>query len=176
MDHIDRCIVDILQQNARTPVKVIASQVSLSSPAVCARIERLEQKGILTGYQAQVSGTAVGYTVKAFINLAVEPEQKTAFYSFITNCRNVVECNTVTGDYSMLIEVWFHNTQELDVFVSSLQQYGRTRTQVVFSTNVEHRGILLAMEDDAAAGSGHRRKSRKVSAPSEAPQETFEAE
>ena len=38
MDHIDRCIVDILQHNARLPVKEIASRVSLSSPAVCARI------------------------------------------------------------------------------------------------------------------------------------------
>ena len=43
MDHIDRCIVDILQHNARLPVKEIASRVSLSSPAVCARIERLEK-------------------------------------------------------------------------------------------------------------------------------------
>ena len=43
MDHIDRCIVDILQHNARLPVKEIASRVSLSSPAVCAHIERLEK-------------------------------------------------------------------------------------------------------------------------------------
>ena len=47
MDHIDRCIVDILQHNARLPVKEIASRVSLSSPAVCARIERLEKSGVL---------------------------------------------------------------------------------------------------------------------------------
>ena len=46
MDHIDRCIVDILQHNARLPVKEIASRVSLSSPAVCARIERLEKCGL----------------------------------------------------------------------------------------------------------------------------------
>ena len=50
MDHIDRCIVDILQHNARLPVKEIASRVSLSSPAVCARIERLEKSGVLAGY------------------------------------------------------------------------------------------------------------------------------
>ena len=48
MDHIDRCIVDILQHNARLPVKEIASRVSLSSPAVCARIERLEKSGVAT--------------------------------------------------------------------------------------------------------------------------------
>ena len=55
MDHIDRCIVDILQHNARLPVKEIASRVSLSSPAVCARIERLEKSGVLAGYQAMIN-------------------------------------------------------------------------------------------------------------------------
>ena len=45
MDNIDRKILTILQQNARTPLKVIAEQVFLSSPAVSARIERLESAG-----------------------------------------------------------------------------------------------------------------------------------
>ena len=83
MDHIDRCIVDILQHNARLPVKEIASRVSLSSPAVCARIERLEKSGVLAGYQAMINVTAIGYLVKAFINLEVEPDQKPAFYPYI---------------------------------------------------------------------------------------------
>ena len=46
MDTIDRKILTILQQNARTPLKVIAEQVFLSSPAVSARIERLERRAI----------------------------------------------------------------------------------------------------------------------------------
>ena len=44
----------------------------------------------------------------------------------------MVECNCVTGDYSMLIEVLFGTTQELDQFINHLQQFGRTRTQIVF--------------------------------------------
>lgn len=144
MDHIDRHIIDILQTNARTPVKDIARQVSLSSPAVCARIDRLEKSGILTGYQAQISITAAGYLVKAFINLEVEPEQKPEFYPYIASCRNVIECNCVTGDYSMLIQACFHTTQELDQFVGYLQRFGRTNTQIVFSTAIEHRGLPLS--------------------------------
>ena len=41
----------------------------------------------------------------------------------------------------MLIEVLFGTTQELDQFINHLQQFGRTRTQIVFSTPVEHRGV-----------------------------------
>ena len=58
------------------PLKTIASQVFLSSPAVSARIERLEQAGIITGYTAKVNPAELGYHIKAFINLEVNPGQK----------------------------------------------------------------------------------------------------
>ena len=141
MDNIDRKILTILQQNARTPLKVIAEQVFLSSPAVSARIERLEAAGYILGYQAQLSCAAMGYQIKAFINLEIEPSQKPEFYPYIEGCPNVMECDCVTGDYSMFIKVCFHTTQELDQFINQLHRFGRTRTQIVFSTPVEHRGI-----------------------------------
>ena len=141
MDNIDRKILTILQQNARTPLKVIAEQVFLSSPAVSARIERLEAAGYILGYQAQLSCAAMGYQIKAFINLEIEPSQKPEFYPYIEGCPNVMECDCVTGDYSMFIKVCFHTTQELDQFINQLHRFGRTGTQIVFSTPVEHRGI-----------------------------------
>ena len=148
MDNIDRKILTILQENARTPLKVIAEQVFLSSPAVSARIERLEASGMIMGYQAQLSAAQMGYQIKAFISLEVEPRQKPEFYPYIDSCPNVMECNCVTGDYSMLLKVCFSTTQELDHFIDQLQSFGRTRTQIVFSTPVEHRGIPV-MEEEA---------------------------
>ena len=120
MDHNDRRILNILQKNARTPLKEIAEQVFLSSPAVSARIARLENSGVLTGYQAQVDAPRLGYMVKAFINLDMDPSRKPEFYPYIESCPNVVECCCVTGDYSMLIEVLFGTTQELDQFINHL--------------------------------------------------------
>ena len=42
-----------------------------------------------------------------------------------------------------ILEVVFHTTSELDQFIGQLQHFGRTKTQIVFSTSVEHRGIPL---------------------------------
>ena len=83
LDNIDRKIIEMLQKNARTPVKEIAKEVFLSSPAVSARIEHLEKTGLITGYHAQVNPVFLGYHIKAFINLEVEPYQKKDFYPFI---------------------------------------------------------------------------------------------
>ena len=148
MDRIDRKIIDILQTNARAPLKEIADRVFLSSPAVSSRIGKLEKDGVLTGYQAQVSPLKLGQLVKAFINLDMDPQRKPEFYPYIQSCPHVVECNCVTGDYSMLIDVLFGTTQELDQFINHLQQFGRTRTQIVFSTPVEHRGVPVAEPEE----------------------------
>ena len=142
-DHIDKKIIGMLQENARTPIKEIAKEVYLSSPAVSARTSRLEKEGILKGFHAEVNYEAFGYGIKAFINLSVEPYQKKEFYPFIQSVPNVIECNCVTGDYSMLIEVAYQSTVELDHFINVLQRFGHTKTLIVFSTSVEHRDIVF---------------------------------
>ena len=123
------------------------------TPAAQSAREELEQaQKFLSGYPeltAQLSAAAMGYQIKAFISLEVEPRQKPEFYPYIEKCPNVMECNCVTGDYSMLLKVCFHTTQELDQFINQLDQFGRTRTQIVFSTPVEHRGIPAALSVEA---------------------------
>ena len=44
MDKIDKKLITLLQNNARMPLKALAENVFLSSPAVSARIERLEKE------------------------------------------------------------------------------------------------------------------------------------
>ena len=147
MDRIDKKIITLLQKNARMPLKALAEQVFLSSPAVSARIERLEKEEIIEGYEVKINQIKLGYHITAFINLEVAPVQKPDFYPFIKSCPNVVECNCVTGDFSMLLKVMFPSTQELDTFIGQLQKFGRTSTQIVFSTPVETRGIDVKLDD-----------------------------
>ena len=61
--------------------------------------------------------------------------------SAVLSARISPECNCVTGDYSMIIEVAFKRTEELDHLINVLQKYGHTKTLIVFSTSVEHRDI-----------------------------------
>ncbi|MBQ3784117.1 MAG: Lrp/AsnC family transcriptional regulator [Lachnospiraceae bacterium] len=143
MDNIDKKILEILQRDARTPVKDIAKEAYLTSPAVSARITRLVEENYITGFHATINPELLGYHIKAFINLEVSPNDKKEFYPYIKKCPNVIECNCVTGDYSMLLEVQFINTSDLDQFIGELQSFGRTKTLIVFSTSVEHRGVKI---------------------------------
>ena len=103
-------------------------------------------KEIIEGYEVKINQLKLGYHITAFINLEVAPVQKPDFYPFIKSCPNVVECNCVTGNYSMLLKVMFPSTMELDTFIGQLQKFGRTSTQIVFSTPVAPRGIDVNQE------------------------------
>lgn len=140
-DDTDRKIINLLMKNARMPVKEIARQLYLTSPTVSTRIKKLCDSGIITGFHTSVDLSSFGYNIKAFVNLEVDPKDKNDFYDFIEKIPNVIECNCVTGDYSMIIEVAFRRTEELDHLINILQKYGHTKTLIVFSTSVDHRDI-----------------------------------
>ena len=59
MDCVDEKILELLQDNARMTIKEISAQVYLTSPAVSARIDKLEQAGIIEGYHAQINYNAL---------------------------------------------------------------------------------------------------------------------
>ena len=143
MDQIDIKILSLLEKNARMPLKQLAESIYLSSPATAARIEKLEQDGIISGYSVKLNYKKLGFPIIAFINLEVSPSQKAEFYPYICAHPNVIECSWVTGDYSMIIKVAFDSTEKLDHFIGELQTFGPTETQIVFSTPQEPRSVLV---------------------------------
>ncbi len=144
MDKIDYKLISLLQQNGRMPLKQLAEEVYLSSPATAARIERLENEGIITGYTVCIDNKKLGLPIIAFIHLELHPSQKPTFYPFISKHPNVLECNCVTGHYSMMIKVAFESTEMLDTFIGQMGQFGMTETQIVFSTAVERHNVDVA--------------------------------
>ena len=139
IDRVDKEILKLLQQNGRLSLKTIAEKTFLSSPAVSARIERMENDGIILGYEAKVSPIRMGYHILAYIN----PEDKNKFYKYAESIPNILECSSVTGEYSVIMKAAFESTMKLDTFLGQLQKFGKTSTQIVFATHVGPRGIQI---------------------------------
>lgn len=146
MDAIDKKIIKILQKNARTPIKDIASMVSLSSPAVSTRISKLEKDGIIRGYNLRLDRERLGYHIIAYIQVEMDPSLKMKFSEEMSRCNNVLECCNVTGQCSEIVKVAFKSTKELDAFLTVIQTYGRTSTHIVLSAHVPARDHLIDSE------------------------------
>ena len=148
MDDNDRKLINLLQENARYSLKQLSEKVFLSSPAVAARISKLEHNGLILGYHASANYDRMGFHILAFINLVMQPKMKSDFTAFIQNVPNVLECHVVSGNYTMLMKAAFPSTTELDQFIAQVQRYGSTETHIVFSTPIQPRGIVLPMEEE----------------------------
>ena len=142
MDAIDLKLITLLQKNARTPLKVLASQVFLSSPATAARIEKLENDGIISSYSANIDMKKAGFPIIAFIQLDLDPKLKPTFYPFVRSHPHVLECSCITGPVSYT-HLRAHETEALDAFIGELNGFGHTETQIAFSTPQPPRGIGL---------------------------------
>jgi DNA-binding Lrp family transcriptional regulator len=64
LDLIDCKLLGELQANARISFADLSRKVSLSTPAVTERVKRLEERGVIVGFHAQVYPPAVGRSVR----------------------------------------------------------------------------------------------------------------
>ncbi|MFZ0003231.1 MAG: Lrp/AsnC family transcriptional regulator, partial [Trebonia sp.] len=66
MDDIDRSILATLEKHGRISNDELAARVGLSPSPCLRRVRRLEQTGVIRGYQALVDPAAVGRGLRVF--------------------------------------------------------------------------------------------------------------
>lgn len=143
MDTIDRQILSLLSQNARIPVKEIAEQVSLTSPAVSGRIRKMEEEGIIAGYTLIISPDSNKTKIKASISLSIFPYDRESFLELIQQSPAVLQCDHVTGSHSYNVKVCCADMPELEHLINQFQKYGQTNTQIILSTLLDRRTSFL---------------------------------
>lgn len=142
MDEIDYEIIRKLQKNGRISVKKLADIVSLTPPAVSERIRKLEKEGVILGYKAVINPKKLGMNIKAIINVVLKNGKQEEFLNFAIKNKSIVECNHVTGRFSMTVEVILKDMHELEEIVSKIQKYGSTQTLVVLSSLIENKSFI----------------------------------
>ncbi len=134
MDDLDKNIIALLQMNARMTIKEIASRVSLTSPAVSERIQRLERKGVIAGYTVRLSPELTKGQVGAFISISVNPEHREEFFEVLQNQPAFEYCCQITGNYSHMVKVNCEDIEALEKLISKIQKFGQTNTQIILAT------------------------------------------
>lgn len=108
IDNFDRKIIATLQEDARTPVAVIAERVALSATPVSRRLRRLEERGIIAGYQPVLDLRKLGFQLDAYVLINLEAhndENIGRFEQAIRDNPYVVACHAVTGEMDYLLHV-----------------------------------------------------------------------
>ena len=135
LDAVDVRILDLLQRDARTTMRQLGAAVGLSSPAVIERVHRLEARGVIRGYRADVAPDRVGLPLVAFVTLAlpVTGRPAGAFERYVEKIESVVECYRVTGEDAYLMKVAVPTMEAFGETLDQLAEIGRTKSFVVLS-------------------------------------------
>lgn len=138
IDEINWRILERLQENARETFANIGRQVGLTPPAVAERVKRMEDLGIIQGYQAMLSHVHTGHQLKAIITLRAFMGKLKPFLAIVADFDEVINCYRVTGNENIVMEVVIKDQFHLEKFIDQLIQYGETRTHIILSTVVKN--------------------------------------
>ncbi len=120
LDEIDRTILIALQQDGAISNAELARRISLSPPAVHARIKRLEDLGYIQQYVAVLDREKLGYDMLCMVGVTLQrhqPEQIDRFHEEVRRMPEVMECHFLTGDFDYLLKVVVRNRKELERFL-----------------------------------------------------------
>ncbi|MEZ5427607.1 MAG: Lrp/AsnC family transcriptional regulator [Pyrinomonadaceae bacterium] len=146
IDEIDTKILNIIQQNARIANAEIARQVGLAPSAVLERLRKLEERGVIRGYAAEVDPAQVGLGLTAFISVRTN-ECCYETDAYLSEIPEVLEIHDVAGDYSYLLKVRVKDTEELSRLLreklTNVSNIASTKTTVVLQTIKESTALPL---------------------------------
>ncbi|WP_028601027.1 Lrp/AsnC family transcriptional regulator [Ottowia thiooxydans] len=106
LDRYDRAILDIIQRDNKTPQRVIAESVSLSTAAVQRRIAAMEKSGVIAANVAVVDPDAVAATITAIVEVQLRDERASTSdlaRELFRNTPEVQQCFYVTGGVSFIL-------------------------------------------------------------------------
>jgi len=159
LDAVDANILTILQGSARTSNAEIARQLGMAPSAILERIRKLEARGIIAGYEAQLDPQALGLELLAFVFVrATETPGEPVTGQALAEIPEVMEVHHVAGEDCYLVKVRAAGTDELGKLLryrfGAIRTVVSTRTTIVLGT-VKESGRLPLETSEADAEDLH---------------------
>jgi Lrp/AsnC family leucine-responsive transcriptional regulator len=148
IDATDRKILGLLQENARMPAAEIARAIELAPSAVHHRIRKLEETGVIQGYETKIDPRAVGRGLMAFVRVQTgEGARAPALTEALGRLPEVQEVHRVVGEDCFFVKVRVRDTtalaELLDTRLQRIAGVAATRTTIVLTSAKESRALPL---------------------------------
>ena len=136
IDEIDKSIIEIINEDARTPYRQISRELDISVGTVHNRVDKLLKTGIIKKFAPIIDHKKLGYNLTSIIGVKVKAGQFPDWEENKSFNKHVLAIYDVTGEYDIFLIAKFKNTDELDKFVKNLLKephVERTYTQTVLN-------------------------------------------
>ena len=123
IDDTDRALLDLLRENARTPVATLTRRLGMARTTVQARMDRLEEAGVIAGYTLRLGGD-MRAPLRATALVSIEPRSGPAVLDRLKTLPAVRRVHTTSGRFDLIVTLEAETTQALD---DTLDRIGEAR-------------------------------------------------
>ncbi len=157
IDRLDADLLEILARDARAGIAEIASTLGISRNTVQARLKRMEEGGLLTGYRPELDLASVGASTTAFVGLEVNQARLAAIIEDLGRMPQVLEIHLTTGREDLLVRVATTSQaglQDLVVAMVVIPGVVHSTTTLALTTPLPYRAVPLLKDMTRDAGWG----------------------
>ncbi|WP_422376775.1 Lrp/AsnC family transcriptional regulator [Roseibium sp.] len=148
LDATDQKIIEALIRDARMSLKELATQAGLSSPGVSERIRRLQERGVIRGFTADIDPKALGYSLQAIVRIRPLPGKLHIVRQLIQDIPEFCECDKVTGEDCFIARLAVPSIELLDGILDKISDKAETSTAIVKSQPIQRRPPPLVVTED----------------------------
>lgn len=148
-DDLDLSLLRMLIEEPRAGHREYARVLGVARGTVQSRIARLERSGAITGYAAQISPAALGFTVEAFVHLHLAQGKLDHVTAGLADIPEVLTAHSTTGEGDMLCRVVARGNAHLEQIVQrllALPGVVRTRTEIALKERIAYRVLPLLQQ------------------------------
>ena len=152
LDDLDKKILSILMENAKKAYSEIGQQLFVSGGTIHVRMKKMEELGLVKGYNLVIDHNKLGYDIVAFLGIYLD---KSSHFDQVSNelkkIPEVVGAHYTTGQYGIFAKIICRDTNHLkDLLHDKIQKINgiqRTETFISLEESID-RPIQLIEEDE----------------------------
>jgi DNA-binding Lrp family transcriptional regulator len=137
VDELDSAIIRYLQNDARQTNRDLARAVGIAPSTCLERVRALRDRGVITGYHAEISLPALNRHVQAFLHVQIRPLSRQViegFKGYVTALPEVLSVFVVAGGDDFLVHVAVPSVDSLHAFL--MDKFSKRREIVGFRSSV----------------------------------------
>jgi Lrp/AsnC family leucine-responsive transcriptional regulator len=149
MENLDRTIVLALAKDSSLSLSDFAVQLDVPSSTLHQRVKKLEARGVITGYRAEIDKRQVGLKTNALISLTpIDPAAPDDIVEKVSAITEIESCWSVAGVESYIVKVAVAEPEALEELLARIRAAANvsTKTSVILSTAFESRPPAIPEE------------------------------
>lgn len=151
LDNVDREILSILSNDAKTSYAEIGKKLFVSGGTIHVRIKKLTEMGIIIGSRITIDYQKLGYDVIAFLGIYLERSQLYEQVSAdLSEIPEIISSHYTTGEYSIFAKVICQDTNHLrDLLAKKIQKItgiARTVTFISLEEGINRPPTIIGLE------------------------------